>query len=943
MSEHPYSAFLHLVEKPARYVGGEYNSVVKERADVRMCLAFPDVYDIGMSHLGTKILYRVVNAEPDLALERAYTPWPDMERELRARGLPVYSLETTRSLSDFDVLGFSLQYEMTYTNVLTMLDLSGIPLRSADRDASHPLIVGGGPTATHPEVVAPFFDVFLVGDAEAALPALLRRVGELRDAGVARADALVALAQLEGIYVPSLYATSVDARSDLLCVDEPLHPDVPALVSRAFVEDINRYPFPSDSPEPVAEAIFDRVSVEIARGCTEGCRFCQAGMIYRPVRERAPEQVIDTIVAAVEKGGYDEASLTCLSTADYSCVSPLIKRVMEKLRPRNVSLSVSSLRAYGLDEDLLDEMASVRATGLTFAPEAGTQRMRDVVNKNIDEDDIFATCHRVFERGWKRVKLYFMIGLPTETDEDVAGIAEMGRQALDIGRGYQRNVQVTVSVSSHVPKPHTPFQWAAMDALEEIDRKQGILWHLARRYGLNFRKHDMRVSHLEGILARGDRRVADLIELAWRKGARFDGWDELLAWDAWLEAIAEWEAAHGISRSLFLSTIPVDGRLPWDHIDVGLEDGFLAKEYKKALGSRLSPPCGKPVGAKVHHTNLADADADDRKLVCYHCGVACDLTQMRQERKDFLTTLGAEARLPRSEEPTERDRAHERFRRGLTPRELDQGDFARYRLRFTKLGQVALQGQLDVVRMLPRLFRRAGIGLAYSEGFHPKPVLQYGPALALGVLSVAEYAELRLREALDADEVWRRLEAVAPAGLRILGVEAMPEQAPKLSKVLHVEELLLTQSARWFETHHPDRDPVAVVAERCAEFLARDSLLVTRAKKDRTQHVEVRAGVLDATAVPRSQWPALLGIHNPVGVRILAPIDSSGTRPKPSELSEVLFGEAVPNAYIARTEVYTRTNAGALEAPVRVRAASPAASSVGAHATASAAESQPAL
>ena len=520
---HPYSAFLQNVDKPARYVGGEHFSIEKDWTSLvsTLALAFPDVYDIGMSHQGTKILYSIINKESDLCAERVFCPWLDLEKELRSRKLPLISLETRRPLSDFDVVGFSLQYELTFTNVLTMLELGGIPLRNQDRDLNDPLVIAGGPVATQPEPMTPFIDVFVIGDAEIRLPALMRHYSQMKRAKkLDRTEILIELSKQGGVYCPSLYERKYCEKSELLAVAGSKYTGVPVKIDRSFVADINEFPYPDDSPVPVAEAIFDRMAIEIARGCTEGCRFCQAGMIYRPVREREPQQIVDTMVSALEKGGYDEAALTSLSTADYSCISPLVKGVMEKLRPRKVSLGVSSLRAYGLDEDLLDDISSVKATGLTFAPEAGTQRMRDVVNKNITEKDIFTTCHRVFSRGWNKIKLYFMIGLPTEENEDVLGIAEMGQQARNIAREYhKRHATVTVSVSTHVPKPHTPFQWCAQDSMELISEKQKQLSLAAKKHGFKLRTHDLRVSHLEGILARGDARVASLVERAWRNGA----------------------------------------------------------------------------------------------------------------------------------------------------------------------------------------------------------------------------------------------------------------------------------------------------------------------------------------------------------------------------------------------------------------------------------------
>ncbi len=783
---HPYADFVDRVAKPMRYLGGEYQSVVKPDPGLaRVCLAFPDVYDIGMSHLGTKILYSLLNKDPRIACERAFAPWTDMEEELRARNVPLVSLETQRTLAEFDVVGISLQFEMTFTNVLTLLDLGGLPLRSVDRAPDAPLVLTGGPTSSHPEPMAAFIDAAFIGEAEATLPALVvtwaALRAQIRAGAIDRREALIQLAMQFSVYIPALYGVETDEATGMTVVGAPLDPRVPARVSRTMVPDLNAYPFPSDAPVPYAEAVFERASVEIARGCTEGCRFCQAGMIYRPVRERSPESIATSLLEGVDRAGYEETGLTCLSTADFSSITPLVKKLAGELRKRGVSMSVASLRAYGLNEDLLDELALTRISGLTFAPEAGTQRMRDVVNKNITEAHVEESSRRVFERGWHRLKLYFMIGLPTEEDEDVRGIVETGMRMLKIGhRIMGKRAEVTVSCSSHVPKPHTPLQWCAQDSLGEIERKQQLLKRSAFDLGPGGRKidpgfrlryHDAGISFVEGVLARGDRRLADVIETVWRAGARFDGWEEIFDLDRWTAAFAH----HGVDTAAYLGTRPVGARLPWDHIDVGLEDGFLLSEYRKAMKNRASPPCGKVAGMLIHHTNLADAEPDKRKLVCYDCGVACDLSRMREDRLVHLRVLGATERFVRPEEglasPKQRDT--ERAERVRQAGHIGaDAPYTTYRLRFAKVGRAAFLSHLDLLRLLARSLRRAHLQLAMTRGFTPKPRLSFGPALGLGIPSLGELCDIDLEHAdgieLSSDEVQARLGAVLPPGLEIL-------------------------------------------------------------------------------------------------------------------------------------------------------------------------------
>ncbi|HET6613415.1 MAG TPA: TIGR03936 family radical SAM-associated protein, partial [Kofleriaceae bacterium] len=528
------------------------------------------------------------------------------------------------------------------------------------------------------------------------------------------------------------------------------------------------------------------------------------------------ESILSTIQKSVATAGYDETSLTSLSTADYSAITPLVKAVARKLAGKRVSMSVSSLRAYGLGEDILDELAKTGINGLTFAPEAGTQRMRDVVNKNVSEAHIAESSERVFSRGWNRLKLYFMIGLPTETDEDVAGIVDTGERMLRIGRRHVGNRgEVTVSVSSHVPKPHTPFQWCAQDAAADIDRKQALLRGRVRERGLKLKVHDSGESFLEGVLARGDRRLADAIELAWQRGARFDSWSELFDGARWRAAFAE----TGVDIDAYLGTRPISARLPWDHIDVGLEDGFLLAEYRKALKNRLSPPCGKVAGQIIHHENLAEATADGKKLVCYDCGVACDLANMRSARLEKLVTLGATEPAVRSA-PVMSMRKPPRGKRKPPVREVAEAR-AKFRIRYTKLGRIAFLGHLDTARVVVRLFRRAGIELSYTSGFRPKPKIELGPALALGVASFGELIDVSVMSDISADALLARLSEVAPEGMAVTGVWRLPEPSRGLGKVVAGYDLLLAppRDAAW--------DPEALAAS----FLAREHAEVVREKK----------------------------------------------------------------------------------------------------------------
>ena len=900
--------------KPAQYLGGEPGQITKpwDSVDARVCLAFPDLYEIGMSHLGYKILYSELNAHPHLLAERAYTVWADMEQELRAHSEPLRSLESGRPLRDFDVVGFSLQFELTFTNVLNMLELGGIALRSEDRPEDAPLILAGGPAGTHAECISPFLDAVLVGDGEGKAAEIVLDWVDAKKAGATRAEHLKRLTQIGGVYVPSLYRVEQDERSGLFVVAKPEDDALPYPIQRAIVPDLAKHPFPHDGPTAATETIFDRVSVEVARGCTEGCRFCQAGMIYRPVRERPPESILHSLERAVDFGGYDEASLTSLSTADYSAIAPLVHEASKRLAGRRVSLSVSSLRAYGLSDDVLDDMKKERTSGLTFAPEAGTQRMRDVVNKNITDAQLMETAERVFSRGWNRMKLYFMIGLPTEEEIDVRGIVDTGARTMAIGDAHlgRGRARVVVSVSTFVPKPHTPFQWCAMNPRSAVLEKQGWLADEARLLRTRLRMHDSEGSWLEGVLARGDRRLADVIESAFRRGARFDSWDEVLKLEAWEAAFAE----VGIDPEPFLGTLPIDGRLPWDHIDVGLAEGFLAREYRRSLTGKLSPPCGKPVGAHVHPTNVEDALADTKRLVCYHCGVACDMGEMREERLVALRSLSAERprhALTSSTESVE-EAPKPRVRKGRHPQErVTQGPPARLRLRFAKLGRLAYSGHLDLVRLLPRVLRQAGMPLFYSRGFHPKPQLTFTPALRLGIPSLSEYVDVKLRADMlpcggDEAMLHELIASRTMDDLPILEARLLGPQDPAISRVAELAHWLVELPLERLAAL--EISDTGELMQRLAQARSSDPH-VQRAGKHGGRRLRIADGLIDLRVEPLTQAPAEAGFASE-GLGLSLWTDLLGaTVLRPDEIMCALLGEAAADCRVVRLDLCAKGDA----------------------------------
>ncbi|MGM9610571.1 MAG: TIGR03960 family B12-binding radical SAM protein [Candidatus Woodwardiibium sp.] len=585
-----YAALLRRVEKPGRYTGGEFGEVYKENMPVRMCFCFPDTYEIGMSNLGMKILTGALNRLDFLGCERCFAPWADMEAELRKTGTKLFALESGDPLDAFDVVAFTMQYELCYTNVVNMLRLAGIPPLARDRGEDAPLILGGGPCTYNPEPMADFFDIFSIGEGEEALPELLTLYYECRENGLSKREFLRRAAGLEGFYVPSLYDVTYNADGTLASF-APNCAEAPARITKRVIPDLDTAYFPTDAAVPFLETVHDRVTMETSRGCIRGCRFCQAGIVYRPYREKSVEKISSCAADCVRYSGYSEISLSSLSISDYSEIRRLIDELLGWTEPRSISLSLPSMRIDAFYGELMRKVMSVRKSGLTFAPEAGTQRLRDVINKNITEAEILAGCREAFDNGRTSLKLYFMNGLPTETDADVEGIAALAQRIVDAFYETKRNgkgFNVTVSVSCFVPKPFTPFQWEAQDSIAALERKQQLLRDAIRTRKITYHYHDAHVSYIEAVFARGDRRLSRAILEAVDRGQRLDGWDEFFRFDTWMEAFA----AAGIDPDFYAARRrPYTELLPWDHIDCGVSRAFLVRESEKARAGVTTPDC----------------------------------------------------------------------------------------------------------------------------------------------------------------------------------------------------------------------------------------------------------------------------------------------------------------------------------------------------------------
>ena len=829
------------VIKPARYIGGEWNEIKKDptSAEVKIALAFPDTYELGMSSIGLRILYKIINSQPHLLAERVFAPWTDLEQKLRTSKLPLYSLENKLPLFQFDIIGFSLLYELNFTNVLTMLDLGGIRLFSAERSAKDPLVIAGGPSCFNPEPLVDFIDAFFIGDGEEAILEIISTYQRWQEKGASRSELLAALAGIKGMYVPRFYQaqaqslpqpqsqgqpkvqaqTQAQSNFPLLFV-EPKD-SYPARIEKRIVYDLDRVLYPESTLVPSTEIVFDRVQVEIARGCPQRCRFCQATSLYFPHRLRSLEKVKNLALTNLECSGYDEVALTALSASDYPYLASLVREMMASLLPQKIALSFPSLRPGGVSKDIVDSIIKVRKTGLTIVPEAGTERLRRVINKHLSDEEIWEAARAAFSRGWRLLKLYFMVGLPTEKEEDLEGIVRIVEEILKIGVSILKVApQINLSISSFIPKPHTPFQWETMESPERLQEKISFLKKRLRKYPtVWFKDHPVATSVLEAVISRGDRRVGEVIRIAWEKGARFDSWSDTFNFELWKESFQE----AGLDYRVYLAKIPLRAKLPWEHISSGFKKKALLQELRRAYREERTPSCSR---------------RDCR--FCQGCEFPHLVNKLNQETKRVSSELEKKSS----------------FRRGLTREELREKNLSgadlspegiekkarnnliRYRFYFEKKGPARFLSHLDLINTIPRILRRAGVAVAFSQGYHPKMKLTFLPALPLGMTSRQEIFELQAKGPLEEKEVVSKLNKLSPPGIVFQEIRKVSPQQPSLNR--EIKAVLYSLEAAPLRRHLEQVKALPGIEEgKCAvlpegqELIMKEVVNLLKNKKDK--------------------------------------------------------------------------------------------------------------
>jgi radical SAM family uncharacterized protein/radical SAM-linked protein len=721
-----YSHLPH-VSKASRYLGNEINSVHKnlDAIDITFAFAFPDIYEVGMSHTGLHILYEHLNSFDWIACERVFAPWVDMMERMQEHGLQLRTLENRLPVRSCDIVGFSLEYELACATVLRMLELAGIPLLSKQRDASYPLIIAGGPCTYNPEPLADFFDACVIGEGEDVVIEMCDSVRTWKTDTTAhdKISLLNRLSEIPGVYVPHFFSTRT-AVNGLPCAVTSCKPGYEYITKR-IVRGFSQTPTCTTPVVPYLPIIHDRAAVEIARGCTRGCRFCMAGMVYRPVREKSADAICSLAHTCLASSGYEELGLLSLSSSDHSAIQHILPELMRHAQQDMTAVSLPSLRVDSLAPELMDEIKKVRKTGFTIAPEAGTQRLRDVINKGITREEILTTASRIFAAGWNLIKLYFMIGLPTETDKDLDGIIELARTIA----GSNHRKQVTVSISTFVPKPHTPFQWEAQNSADEILRKQRYLMDRLRARNIQCKCHNHHLSLLEGVFARGDRALGRALVEALALGAGFESWSEHFKPEIWEQAFNR----AGIPTDAYLCARPINAPLPWDHISCGISREFLAHEREHALAESTTPDC--------------------RRGDCRGCGVC----------------PGLHARLETASDTPEIARLNS----GSAPDTLNKDEAVRYRIGYSKTGPARFLSHLELTRVFARALRRAGLALKFSSGFHPMPRITFHSALPVGMESEEEFCDVLLLRAQPPEAVFNHCAPHFPEGIRVLSVEAI--------------------------------------------------------------------------------------------------------------------------------------------------------------------------
>lgn len=774
-------------------MGGEMGVVRKDDVALRFALAFPDVYEVGMSHLGLRILYHILNGLEGVAAERVFAPWPDMEAQMRGAGVQLSTLETATPIVECDVIGFTLQYELSYTNIVNMLHLAGIPVMADERVDGFPLLIAGGPCAYNPEPIAPFFDAVLLGDGEEAVREIALIVLEAKKSGESKSGLLERLADVEGVYVPSFFQPEHNEDGTLDAV-KPLRP-CRKPVRRRFLADLDGAAYPDSPVVPFMKTVHDRVAVEIARGCTRGCRFCQAGYVYRPLRERSPDTVLSLVERSLKTTGYDEVSLLSLSTGDYSCIAPLVTELMARYAGDRVAVSLPSLRVGSLSGELIEEIKKVRKTGFTLAPEAGSERLRRVINKGIAEEDLISGAAAIYLAGWRLVKLYFMIGLPGETVEDVAEIAQLARRVKDQARpNGQPGGDVNVAVSTFVPKAHTPFQWEPQISIGETNKLQYQLHCDLKKRKLRFKWQDAPLSFMEGVFARGDRRLAPVLVRAVELGCRFDGWREHFSLDRWMRAFAD----CSVDPDWYLRRRRLDEVLPWDHLDCGVTREFLLAERARAFAESATSDC--------------------RAGNCNACGV-CDFNVIANRVSGDTSAVSSRSNAP-----------------------VDGHAAARMRLKFAKNGVMRYLSHLELITVFTRAVSKGGVPILFSLGFHPHPRFSFGTATSVGVESQAEYMDMFVDARISAQAVLERLNDVLPTGLKILEADQVDVKAPSISTLIEATRYRIAIASV---------EPVELL-KLCVQFMAHDAFVIQRDKKGQSQAIDLRGETISLTAEGRT-------------------------------------------------------------------------------------------